>query len=704
MFWCYLVAQFFSRKKYIISRLPLKRNSSYSYKLIYGCLLLLSATDLTLLKMLPWEGTEITTALLGYPGPILAQACANSGLLMSALQFSASAYGLYKGATFVGVTTGTIGLLCIASSISLISSTYNAVKIYSVKNRIVQSALLADVFNDAVKSNTDELLISKPINEVPLSWSDIVVLDERHKQSMRLSSRLREIPQTEVATDRVCFGWLKTSNVPIAIKVFRAQADSTADTADEVNARARLEYTRERLANQMTVYALLRGPVVDPELARLLRTQGDAIAIIKEYIPGGTLDERLLLSPLMMDEKLEILIGIAACLSDLHQAGVVHGELQPSHILIGASRPYKIRLINFSKAVTRSTRSSNNLPDRGISRLSSHTSIEVSDDDNGRIQEELVLLPQPSPYVAPELLSAKRRVRAASSPRQRSNSVAITTTSRKTDVFSLAVISWQVLAYPSPLPNFSIDDVFDGKRPPLTALPATTPQPVQSMICRGWSFDRKERPDGASECFVLLKQALSNLQQQHFDVFCSHQWNHHKGFVRRVSRSLQSMGYRVWFDELDMGHKIQQSMDEGVQKSKVFLACINRDYHGRKNCMHELRTAHSLGKPIITIVLDSDLFTWPGSEEVRELCRCDCQSYIKVSELAANPGWTTDSDSDSVTPDMHKKLHSVVQTIARFLEESNCWPSLHVSERSETFQVHSDLRESAEFGLTVYEQ
>ncbi len=59
--------------------------------------------------------------------------------------------------------------------------------------------------------------------------------------------------------------------------------------------------------------------------------------LVMEYIPGGTLKEKMALKPFLPAEAVKILNPIAQALSYAHEQGVIHRDIKPSNILITES-------------------------------------------------------------------------------------------------------------------------------------------------------------------------------------------------------------------------------------------------------------------------------------------------------------------------------------------------------------------------------
>jgi serine/threonine protein kinase len=65
--------------------------------------------------------------------------------------------------------------------------------------------------------------------------------------------------------------------------------------------------------------------------------------IVLEYLPGGSLDERMSYGERVLDDETERIAGdLAAGLAHAHQRGIVHRDLKPANVLFGASGHAKL--------------------------------------------------------------------------------------------------------------------------------------------------------------------------------------------------------------------------------------------------------------------------------------------------------------------------------------------------------------------------
>jgi hypothetical protein len=146
-----------------------------------------------------------------------------------------------------------------------------------------------------------------------------------------------------------------------------------------------------------------------------------------------------------------------------------------------------------------------------------------------------------------------------------------------------------------------------------------------------WHQEREQRLS-AIECFSILDNSALTLSAASYDVFFSHTWSS-KPFLSHVHYLLCRTGYKVWYDQLDMGHDLDGSMKGGISNSNIVLVCLNKSYQERPNCMKELRWAVSFAKEIVVLVIEKDVFSW-ANEEVKCLCKLSTKMFVDISDLS----------------------------------------------------------------------
>jgi hypothetical protein len=98
--------------------------------------------------------------------------------------------------------------------------------------------------------------------------------------------------------------------------------------------------TAQRLRREARIMAALRHPGLVTVYDMLI--DEDALLLVMEYVPCGTLAEVLVDAPLEWDAIAGPLDQVAAALDYVHEQGVVHRDLKPSNILVATSGRVKI--------------------------------------------------------------------------------------------------------------------------------------------------------------------------------------------------------------------------------------------------------------------------------------------------------------------------------------------------------------------------
>ena len=359
------------------------------------------------------------------------------------------------------------------------------------------------------------------------------------------------------------------------------------------------------------------------------------VGIVMKYESGGSLYKRLYGESIpwaaRTTTRLRLLEHIAEGVARLHasEIQIIHGDIKPENVLL-ASADVDAKPL---------------LTDFGISRVrtivTTSPGLSRSSTGGGGTPN----------YMAPEMF-----------PRiNRGAIIEAIPASRKTDVYALSTLCWEVLNAKNERPWLRFDPASrltalrDGENLDWNnALRDDVPRDLKDVLERAVALNPDERPSAMD-----LVTALHSAQAKFPDVFLSHAWEHdsatnryrhHKltTFVRSVLRC--EVNASVWVDEDQMGLKTDASMREGVAQSTCVVALLSRKYASSSNCMFELRQAHECGKTIIPVLVDSgeppvdplDLKkAWlpkvnDGTDAEREIARIIAGSFfVDLREAAA---------------------------------------------------------------------
>nr|WP_281363962.1 serine/threonine-protein kinase [Microbacterium immunditiarum] len=125
----------------------------------------------------------------------------------------------------------------------------------------------------------------------------------------------------------------------VAIKMMRSDADVLA-----ASSRARSEVSALAMLNHPSLVTLLDARI-EPERQRYL---------VMEFVAGPTLAERLRHGPLTPDEVAHLASELASGLHAVHEAGLLHRDVKPSNVLLGAASDpgvdFHVKLADFGLA------------------------------------------------------------------------------------------------------------------------------------------------------------------------------------------------------------------------------------------------------------------------------------------------------------------------------------------------------------------
>ncbi len=144
----------------------------------------------------------------------------------------------------------------------------------------------------------------------------------------------------ETADFSVVRAWLAGDDAPVLLKVMRASGSTSADLA-------RFKHQYDRIAH-----------LASPGLigVRGVQALATGLCVVLEDYPGSTFERLLASSPsrkLKIGEVLDIAAELAEGLAAMHAAGLIHGDLRPQNLLVGARGEIEIMGFGVDAEITR---------------------------------------------------------------------------------------------------------------------------------------------------------------------------------------------------------------------------------------------------------------------------------------------------------------------------------------------------------------
>jgi len=107
--------------------------------------------------------------------------------------------------------------------------------------------------------------------------------------------------------------------------------------------------SRARFAREVSIISELSHPGIVRYLANGGAEDG-TLCFVMEWLEGEDLSERLLRSPLTLDESLRLIRRVCKALSFAHARGVVHRDIKPANLFLPESDPARVKVLDFGIA------------------------------------------------------------------------------------------------------------------------------------------------------------------------------------------------------------------------------------------------------------------------------------------------------------------------------------------------------------------
>jgi serine/threonine-protein kinase len=202
---------------------------------------------------------------------------------------------------------------------------------------------------------------------------------------------------------------------------------------------------------------------------------GNDCALVLELVDGPTLADMLKSGPIPRSEALRIARQLADALEAAHAKNIIHRDLKPANIKIAPSGTVKVLDFGLAKALT-----------------AEHSSPSLSQAPTGTGYG--VVLGTPA-YMSPEQASGQTE-----------------TLDTRTDIWSFGCVLYEMLSGRRTFPGDSVAETLGsvlGREPDWTALPASMPETVRSLLRRCLAKDPKQRMHHIADARVELDHILS---------------------------------------------------------------------------------------------------------------------------------------------------------------------------------------------------
>ncbi len=217
--------------------------------------------------------------------------------------------------------------------------------------------------------------------------------------------------------------------------------------------------------------------------------EGETHFLAAEFVRGETLRARLQRDRLALSETLDLTGQIASALHAAHQAGIIHRDIKPENIML--------RSDGFVKVL-----------DFGLAKL-----IGIRNEET----DTLMRSPQSNPHSA-------FRIPQSTSPGVVMGTVAYMSpeqargleTDARTDIFSLGVVLYEMVAGRAPFEGPSANDVIAAiltrEVPPLSHHSSAVPAELERIISKALEKDREERYQVVKDLLLDIKRLKQRLE------------------------------------------------------------------------------------------------------------------------------------------------------------------------------------------------
>ncbi|MEO8648846.1 MAG: protein kinase [Acidobacteriota bacterium] len=203
----------------------------------------------------------------------------------------------------------------------------------------------------------------------------------------------------------------------------------------------------------------------------------DANYIVSEYVEGKTLREVIQESRVTLSEILDITIQISNALATAHGADLIHRDIKPENVILRPDGYVKIL-------------------DFGLAKLLNPKSIGLEASTVAQNETAKGIIMGTVNYMSPEQAKAEK-------------------VDERTDIFSLGVVIYELVAGKTPFAGDSISETFanliNREPQPLTRFTANVPEELQRIVVKTLRKNKDDRYQSIKELYSDLKTLREDL-------------------------------------------------------------------------------------------------------------------------------------------------------------------------------------------------
>lgn len=201
--------------------------------------------------------------------------------------------------------------------------------------------------------------------------------------------------------------------------------------------------------------------------------------LVTEFIDGETLRQRMARLPMELNEALDTAVQVAGALAEAHAAGIMHRDIKPENIMLRRDGLVKVLDFGLAKLTGRVITADNRAPTQSL------------------IHTEPGLIIGTVQYMSPE------QVRGLA-------------TDARTDIWSLGVVLYEMLARRTPFKGATMSDcialILERPPVPLASYFEGTPAALERIVAKALAKDRDDRYQTSGEMLTELRRLKQRLE------------------------------------------------------------------------------------------------------------------------------------------------------------------------------------------------